>query len=355
MKNIKKIVIPIVVIAIIAALISWKLSNNKKKMEKDAAVATIQNTVFPVSVVQPKMESISQNISENGVFKPYKQLSFLSEISGRVISVQVKKGQYVNAGAVIAVLDNNQINIDLDLAQTTLTKNKADMVKYQTMLAQNAINAQQVEDLKLTISNSESRIATLKRQLQTTTIVAPIAGMINDLKIEVGSYLSPGAAIAEIVNIGSLKMDVMLLDKDVARIKNGQNVEVFSDLYPNVKINGRVSAIASIGDASRKFVVEITLPNSSKMPLKAGMTGNAQFLFGGTKNAITIPTSCLVGSVQDAKVFVVQGNKVALKSIVLGNIQGENLEVISGLSTDDKVVFSGQLNITDGTTISIIK
>ena len=355
MKNIKKIIIPVAVIAIIAALIAWKLSNNKAKMEKDAAVATIQTKTFPVSVIQPTMETVSQSVSENGIFKPYKELNFLSEVAGRVTNLYVKKGQSINAGTTIAKLDDKQINIDLDLAKITLAKNLSDMKKYQTMLAQNAINSQQVEDLKLTISNSESRVASLERQLHTTTIIAPISGIINDLKIEIGSYLTPSAPIAEIVNINTLKMEVMLLDKDVAQIRKGQSVKIIADLYPTAQFSGNVTAISSVGDATRKFAVEITFPNHSKMPLKAGMTGNSTFDFGAAKKGLYIPNTCIVGSVQDAKVFVVSGDKVALKPIVVGNSQGNNIQVISGLSSDDKVVFSGQLNITDGTAISIIK
>ncbi|MBI3239391.1 MAG: efflux RND transporter periplasmic adaptor subunit, partial [Flavobacteriia bacterium] len=77
--------------------------------------------------------------------------------------------------------------------------------------------------------------------------------------------------------------------------------------------------------------------------------------FGGTKEALTIPIKCLVGSVKNPKVYVIEGNTAKLVSIRIGSVDDDKLEIVSGLTPSMKVVRSGQLNLSNGSKISIIQ
>lgn len=354
-KIVRRIILPILIVVILIIFIVTKLNSNKKKMEAAAAISTTKMTVFPVSVIQPKMDTITQDFELNGNFIPDHDLNFASEVAGRVKSLNVKNGDYVNRGKVIAVLDNEQIQIDLRLARASLEKAKSDLGKYEAMLQSNAVNRQQVEDMRMTVRNSESNVQTLQRQLRLTTIIAPISGIISNMSIEKGSYLSPGTPIAQIVDIKSLKMSVKLRDDQVVRIKTGQKVSIVPDLYTNTTITGTVSSISPQADASRKFETEIRFMNPAKTPLKSGMTGKVQFKFGGTRAAMTIPLRCLVGSIQNPGVYIVENNKARLVEIGIGSVNDDRLEVVSGLTTDMQVVETGQLNLTNGSQVSLIQ
>ena len=354
MKTIKKIVMPVAITLILITTIAWKLNSNKNTMNENASIANLKTTIFPVTVVTPTNEKLAKSFNVNGVFNPSHQLNFVSEASGRVVSVSVKNGQHVNKGQLIAQLDNEQTEIDLKLANSNLEKAKADVLKYQSMFENNAVTKQQVEDIKLSLKSAEAKVSTLIRQLRVTTITAPISGTINKLSLEVGSFLSPGTSISEIIDINVLKMEVSLLDRDVMQITNGQTINVAPDLYSNSKIEGKVISIASKSDGARKFLVEIEIPNSSQNPLKAGMTGNAYFDLDASKTAIVLPLKCIVGSLQDPKIFTTNGKSVTLKSVVVGNSYEDKIEIISGINLTDKVVESGQLNIVDGSNIQII-
>lgn len=349
-----RIILTLGAISGLIALAAWKLGANKVKMNANAAIAEQKVTVFPVTVISPAMQTIAQNFEADGEFSPNRQLNFTAESAGRVVSLRIKKGDFVQKGQTIATLDNEQTKIDLSLAETNLEKAKADLNKYEIMLAANAVQKQQVEDAKIQLKNTENRIETLKRQLRMSSIVSPISGWINELSIEMGSYLAPGTPIAAIVDISSLKLDVNLLDVEVVKVKKAQRVKVSADLYPGVKINGTVSAISTIADGSRKFEVEITIPNNSSMPLKAGMTGTATFEFGGSKTALMMPTNCIVGSIQEPKVYVVNGEIAQLKPIKVGSIHGDEIEILEGLTAAEKVISAGQLNLSDGVNVRIV-
>jgi len=354
-KVFRRIILPILVVLLLVIFVVTKLGSNKEKMEATAAISNTKMTVFPVSVIQPTMETITQDFELNGSFIPDHSLSFVSEVAGRVKTLNIENGDYVTQGKVIATLDNEQIRIDLQLAKANLEKAKSDLGKYEIMLQSNAVNKQQVEDMKMTVRTSESNVQTLQRQLKLSTIVSPISGIVSNVSIEKGSYLAPGTAIAEIVDIKSLKMSVKLLDNQVVRIKTGQKVSIVPDLYNTTSITGSIASISPQADGSRKFDTEIKFVNPSKTPLKSGMTGKVQFKFGGTKQALTIPLKCLVGSIQKPGVYVIEGNKARLVKIEIGAVDDDKLEIISGLTTDMKVVQTGQLNITTGSQVSLIQ
>lgn len=351
----RRIILPILIGIVILIAIIGKLSSNKEKMEANASITDNKMTVFPVSVTEPKMETVTQDFSINGDFIPDHQLNFVSEVSGRVKSVLVENGDYVSQGKTIAVIDNEQIQIDLRLAKASLEKAKSDLEKYENMLRSNAVNKQQVEDMRMQVKTSESNVQTLQRQLKLTTIVSPISGIVSNVSIEKGSYLSPGTPIAEIVDIQSLKMSVKLLDVQVTRVQQGQKVSIVPDLYKNTSIPGTVASISPQADGSKKFDTEIKFANPKKTPLKSGMTGKVKFEFGGTKEALTLPIKCLVGSVQNPRVYVVENGVAKLVKINVASVNDDKLEIASGLTSGMQVVQTGQLNLSNGSKVKIIQ
>lgn len=351
----RRIILPILIGIVLLFVVISKLGSNKEKMDANAAITDQKMTIFPVTIAKPTMETVSQDFELNGNFIPDHQLSFVSETAGRVRTLSIENGDHVKEGQVIATLDNEQIRIDLALAKTTLDKAKSDLEKYERMVVSGAVNKQQVEEMRMTMNTADAKVKTLQRDLKLTTIVSPISGVVSNVTIEKGSYLSPGTAIADIVDIKSLKMSVKLLDVQVVRVNVGQAVNIVPDLYAQSVIPGKVVSVSPQADGSKKFDTEIRFTNPSKTPLKSGMTGKVKFTFGGTKEALTIPIKCLVGSIKDPKVFVVQGGKAKLTKIEIGAVDDDKLEIVSGLTQGMQVVKTGQLNIDNGSKVKIIK
>ncbi|WP_300666150.1 efflux RND transporter periplasmic adaptor subunit [Fluviicola sp.] len=351
----RRIILPILIGIVLLFVVISKLGSNKEKMNANASITDQKMTIFPVTIAKPTMETVSQDFELNGNFIPDHQLSFVSETSGRVRTLSIENGDHVREGQVIATLDNDQIRIDLALAKTTLDKAKSDLEKYERMVVSGAVNKQQVEEMRMTMSTADAKVKTLQHSLKLTTIVSPISGVVSNVAIEKGSYLAAGTAIADIVDIKSLKMSVKLLDVQVVRVQVGQSVNIVPDLYAQSVIPGKVVSVSPQADGSKKFDTEIRFTNPSKTPLKSGMTGKVKFTFGGTKEALTIPIKCLVGSIKDPKVFVVQGGKAKLIKIEIGAVDDDKLEIVSGLTPGMQVVKTGQLNIDNGSQVKIIK
>ncbi len=108
------------------------------------------------------------------------------------------------------------------------------------------------------------------------------------------------------------------------------------------------------GDDSHNYPVEVEIVNSAKNPLKGGTFVNVEVTVGSGSEGLFIPREALQGSIKDAKVYVSENGKAILKDVVIGRESNEFLEVSSGLNQGEKVIVSGQVNLTNNKPIKII-
>ncbi|MBK8554533.1 MAG: efflux RND transporter periplasmic adaptor subunit [Lewinellaceae bacterium] len=173
--------------------------------------------------------------------------------------------------------------------------------------------------------------------------------------IERGSVIGPGIQVAQMTNLEKLFLMVKVTERDILQLKKGMRVEVIADVVPDKKLQGKVTNIGLRADNSFNYDVEIEVTNLPGMPLRAGMHAKAVFSFDTNRKGLVLPRKAIVGSIQDAKIYVVQDSTVTLRTVVLGMASGEKVEVVSGINKDDRIVLTGQLNLSEGTKVEVVK
>ena len=109
-------------------------------------------------------------------------------------------------------------------------------------------------------------------------------------------------------------------------------------------------------DNAFTYDVEIEVVNPKGGPLRGGMHAKAVFTFDANRNGFTLPRKVIAGSLQEPKLYVVQGDSIAvLRAITIGGIYGDKIEVTTGVKPGEKVVLTGQLNLVDGARVSVVK
>jgi RND family efflux transporter MFP subunit len=151
-----------------------------------------------------------------------------------------------------------------------------------------------------------------------------------------------------------LKLTISVPERDILKFRNGQTVEVKADIYGSKLFQGKVTYLSVQADKSHNFKVQITVPNA-KNELMAGMYGTASLSNATSVTALSIPRKALVGSTKDPQVYIVKDGKAKLTSFNAGTSDGDFIEVISGISAQDKIVIKGQVNIQDNTNVKISK
>lgn len=349
-------IISIVAIAAVLVLIGWVLQNNKKKNTEITAVVASGNT-GAVSVKTEKVSTsdITLDFSANGTFAANQDLTLSSENAGRVTRILVDEGSRVSKGQVVARIDADLLNVDVETAKANYQTAVRDLERYESSFKTGGVTQQQLDNARLNVRTSRARLQSATIKSGDANIKAPISGIINKRFIEQGSFVNPGTQLFEIVDVSKLKLKVTANESQVVNLKIGDQVTIKSNVFPNSTFSGKVSFIAPKADNSLNFPVEVEVKNSAGIELKAGMYGTAVFDFPQQNAALTVPRTAFAGSVNSNKVYVLEGTTAKERQVTSGRIFGDRVEILDGLKEGETVITSGQINLVDGTEVQAIK
>lgn len=354
----KRGIITVLVIVLALGGIAYVLSKNKKKNEAKTAFIAEGGGAVAVRVATVEKKVVDLDFSTNGTFVPKQELKFLSENAGRVSKILVDEGDRVTKGQILARIDAEIINTDRETAEATYQNALRDEARYKSSYATGGVTQQQLDQAKLATQNAKLRLQASQRKLSDANIKAPINGIINKRFIEVGAFVNTqGTEMFEIVDVSKLKLQVNVNESQVANLKVGDKLQIKSSVFPTETFNGKVTFIAAKADASLNFPIEIEVDNNAKNALKAGMYGTAVFNFPKQAPSILIPRTSFVGSVSSNQVFVLDAanNTSKLRKVIAGRILGDAVEILEGLKEGETVITSGQINLAEGTAVSIVK
>lgn len=351
----KKVIITGVILIAAIAGIMYVLNNHKAENEKQTEIVAERNAFVAVRTAVADFQEINGQYIANGTFIPKQEVKISAETPGLVTRVLVDEGAHVKAGQTLAVIKADQQNVNVANAQAIFSNAQAEVARFESAYATGGVTKQQLDQVKLQLENAKNNLQSAKITAGDVNIQASFAGIVNTKNIEPGSFVNPGMELFEVVNVSTLKLKVNVDEKNIGNIKIGQTVKVESPVLSNKEFTGKITFIAPKADASLNFPVELEIQNNDSNELRAGMYGNAYFGDSQINNVLVVPRSAFVGSVSSNKIFVNNNGKAALTDVVSGRSFGEYVEIVSGLEKGTEVITSGQINLTDGTAIEIIK
>lgn len=353
-RSILRIILNVAILAGVLILISWVLSNNKKKNEEKTAMASQTSTEVAVKTQTVVAQELNADFSSNGNFQPFREMDYAAESAGRVVRILVKEGSYVRPGQTMAVIDAGLVNIDLESAQAALQNALRDEQRFENAYKTGGVTQQQLDQIKLTVENAKARVDQARIRSADANVRSSISGIVNKKYVETGAFVSPGTPLFELVDISRLKLVINVNEFQVTRLSLGDKAEITATVFPDKTFTGKITFIGNKADAALNFPVEIEVANNSK-ELKAGMYATARFNFSGAKPSIVIPRAAFAGSVSSNVVYVVEGDVARERTVVAGRVIGDQVEILKGLAEGEQVVTSGQINLDDGKKIALIR
>jgi len=335
----------IIVLAVVISVIVGVLLHNKSLMAAKSKNETIE--AYPVTVAFVQSEKVTNNLELIGTITANNDVAIVSEAQGRVVKVLAQVGDYKFAGSVLFLLDDELKLEAYKTSEVNYLKAKKDYERYGALYKGKSVTDAQYEQAKLAYQASESQYVLAKREYNDTKITTPISGIVTSRIVDVGNYVNKASIVANVVDISKLKVKLNVAEKDAFKLKTNDNVSVTTDVYPGVEFSGKISSISSKGDEAHTYPVEIVLANTKEHPLKSGMFGSVSFTSIHNSELLAMPREALVGSIKDAKVFVVEGGIAKMKNVLIGNAFENWLEIKNGLNPGDKIVVNGQNNLQD--------
>lgn len=326
-----------------------ELDSKISKLETEVGVDKPAQKISEVSVVEVQTESFKSYVEVQGKVDAEENVQVNSEVPGVVTAVNVRIGQQVGKGQVLAQIDNKvlrqnvaQVQTQLDLAKNLFNRQKA-------LWDQKIGTEVQYLNVKTQKEGLERQIDILKSQLSMYQIKAPISGTVDQMDLKVGSAVGPGNSGIRIVNANNLKAKALVAETYAPRINQGDEVQV---ILPDAQdsLNTKLSfASKMIDPVSRSFSVEVKLPSRAKYrPNMLAILKIADYI---NKSAITVPVNAIQKSEAGDYVYIADNGKAKRAPIKTDKVYDGKAEVLSGLKTGDKVITLGFADLNEGDSI----
>lgn len=325
-----------------------------------AAVQTVQ-----ARVVESRQQQVPLNVRSTGTVHARETAIVSAQVMGRIQQVLVREGDNVRAGQTLAVLDDAAQRASADQAQAAAKAAQSEQAaaqtdarlaastldRYRRLEAEKSVSPQEMDEVARRAEAAAARLEAVRAQtdaalaqvsgartmLGYTRLVAPFSGVVTARMADPGTLAMPGVPLLQVDQAGALELYATVDESAIGAVHKGMNVRVAIDGVSSTDIAGTVAEIVPAADpANHSFQVKIALPSSSQ--LRAGMYGTAEFA-NGARQAILIPRSAVVFRGSLACVYALDGQGIAqLRYLTLGATQANLVEVLSGLSSGERLV-----------------
>lgn len=328
-----------------------------KALEKElgATEKKVEATPINVSVMPIQAQNFKHFVEAQGIVTSKNIVQVTPQMGGAITGLFIVEGQVVKKGQLVATIDNSvmkeslvEIKTQLDLASTIFNKQKA-------LWDQQIGTEVQFLQAKANKESLEKRIATMETQLAMTKVYAPISGTVEKVIQKSGEMGMPGGPIAQIVNVGDLKVTAKIADTYVGSVKRGDMITVkFPDI--NKEFSTRISLVnALIDPASRTFGIEANIPNLGGS-LKPNQVAIINVNDLSKANSLVVNQNIVQKTEMGDIVYVAvteNGKKIAKSRKVKSGISyNGNVEIIEGLTSGDMIITQGYQDLVDGSLIN---
>ncbi|MHB1844689.1 MAG: efflux RND transporter periplasmic adaptor subunit [Deltaproteobacteria bacterium] len=356
MRALRLLVWPLLIAAIVAALLLWP----KPPL-----------TVQTARVLRGEVKDVVTS-AVAGEVKPDREAQVRSELSGTVARLLARRGDRVAEGQVVVRLDPRELDARVDEAKAQLEVARAALAQAQAQEAQakptadrlgrlerqgaatpdqaeraralSAEAAAAIQSARAQIDQAQAALELAKLSRQKADIAAPFAGALQQLYPEVGAELTPGAPAFDLTGTEATHVETSIDEADAARVALGQPAELTLDAYPGVRFLGKVSLVAPavapdprLG-STRSLPIWVAVEPDPR--LRIGMSSTVEIIVARKVDVLFVPSQVVVGRGAERSVYRLSNGVVKKAQVTVGISNWERTEIRSGLGEGDLVVTS---------------
>ena len=345
---------------------------------------------------------IIENVSASGKIQPEMEVNISAEVSGQLIQLPVKEGDYVIAGDLLAEINPDLYVAAQNRAQAAVNTSRSNLAsslaskatseanlflteqaweRNQSLFSQGVISqadydqseaafktasanltsaSEGVKSAKFAILSAEASLQEAEDNLSRTKLIAPQAGIVTALIKEIGESVqgngfTAGEIIMKISNLDIMEVDVEVNESDIISVAIGNDAEIEVDAYLGQTFLGRVTEIGNTAlnasatgfnlDQVTNFSVKIRIDSTSYVnltnssaPFRPGMSATVDIKTKYALDVISIPIQCVTSRQDTLGVFVYRDGTAIWAPVKVGIQDNQMIEIISGLEPDQSVI-----------------
>ena len=297
-----------------------------KKAKKEPLEKEVEQPPLPVKVYKVARVNFRDSLPSLGTIKGFREYDLKFPVPGTVEYINFREGEKITQGDIIASLDQKEALLKLEYAK----------IEYEKM--KKLLELGSIVEAKFKQSQIEYQSA--KTELDKTNLVAFSDGSIGSLSAEKGENVTSQDKIATFVDFKDVFVEFGVIEKEIAKLKEGQNVELSLDSYPDELFKGQIDSLSPIVEGrSRTMKVRAKISNPDEK-IKPGMFGRVSALVYEKEDALVIPSTCFKKKQDQYFVYIVHPEETEMPKSeeapepgvgpmqgTLGTVEVRNIEV----------------------------
>jgi RND family efflux transporter MFP subunit len=352
MKNIK-------LLLMMAAVGVAAISCNNQPQSESTELAV------PVSIENVKKSSISQYINTTGTAMAIYETDLTSEVTGEynlqtnpATGKPFKLGDRIKEGQVIIRFEDKEYvnGLAIDAKKLNLDISKDEYEKQKSLYEKGGVTLRELRNSEVSRTNAQYDFESAEIRLAKMNIAAPFSGVIVELPYYTkGTRVTSGQPMVSLMSYDKMYVDINLPEKSISEVKLGHEALITNYTIAEDTLVGTVSELSPmISSETRTFSGKLLI-NNPDLKLRPGMFVKADIITAKKDSVIVIPKNIILSGNRGKYVFVVERNSAADdRQIVTGIENKDYVEVVEGLSVNDRLIIKGFETLRDNSKVKII-
>ncbi|MEO5912669.1 MAG: efflux RND transporter periplasmic adaptor subunit [Luteolibacter sp.] len=308
---------------------------------------------LPAELYTVKAEPFEQTIATVGTLRANESVTLVSELSRRLMKIEVKEGSDVAAGDLLFKLDDSDLLAELGEIDARLKLAMTNKQRVDNLLPRKAISQQEFDSSTAELSVLQAQRNTQAVLISKTAILAPFSGRVGVRQVSEGAFVSSTTPLVTLQDVSRIKVDFPLPERYSSEVKQGQKF-TFSVAGNGQVFDGVVTVIEPAIEATTRSLLVRGVCDTPKGLLPGGFAEVTLTLDGKT-NGFLVPSQAIVPSQRGQGVYVISDGKAKLVSVEIGVRTEDKVQVLRGLNEGDLVATTNLLRMRPGLEVTAAK
>lgn len=309
----------------------------------------------PVELTEVRAGAMTTWLETTAVLEARNAATLVARRAGPVVRIACEEGDWVEAGATLAQLDDREARLAVQKAEVAAEVAQREMERARELASRGFLSEQEQDDRSLRLRTAQVELEQARHELSLTSVRAPFAGRVVTRSIQVGENLGAGDPCFDLAEFSPLRARIYFPERDLPRVRVGQEAELTFDAAPGEVHRARVALVNPVVDrANGTFKVTLELPNPGGA-LRPGAFARVRLRTGRFEQALLVPRRGILSEDGESFCFVARGDSVQRVRVVLGATDDDTAQVLDGLAAGDQVVTVGQGGLRPGARIRPVR
>ena len=328
-----------------------------------------------VTAEAARTEKWVERLASIGTLVAFQGVDVASQVAGVITALAFESGENIEQAGKLVQLDIAVELADLASAKATLQEAEVAYQRQEELMQKRVTSEANLDTARAKRDTTSAAVKRIEAIIAQKSIQAPFSGRLGIRKVNKGQYVSAGMALVSLQALDPIRVDFPMPEQSIGKLRVGQTIELTVDAIPDQVFKGTVETLdARVATDTRTLLVRGTLPNK-ELKLLPGMFANVTVLVGEPADVVTVPRTAVTYSLYGDSLYVVkseatgsgqapaaapaagQANEPALtverRFIKTGPVREDRVAIISGISSGEQVISTGQLKLNPGASIRI--